>query len=374
MPDAPRVRPLALPLALGWVALTVYATLYPFSGWQAPLSPTGWGLLTLPWPRWVQAFDVWVNVVAYAPLGLMLFAVLVRGGREPWQVAVACALCAAALSWALEVLQYLLPQRVPSLLDWVANVGGALAGILLGWTLQRMGVIAWGHSRRAHWFVPHSTAGLVLLLMWPVGLLFPTPVPLGLGQIIDRLREQIVFALLDTPWSPLIDSWALADFAMHDRLSVAAEAIAVAVGLLGPCLVAFTVAVQPGRRVILACGALLFGVGTTTLATALNFGPQHGFAWITLHAWAGIGAGFAAAVASAWLPWRACAGVALVVLTTGLALVHGAPEDPYFAQSLKAWEQGRFIHLHGLAQWVGWLWPYAALLYLLVRLSSRDPA
>ena len=26
--------------------------------------------------------------------------------------------------------------------------------------------------------------------------------------------------------------------------------------------------------------------------------------------------------------------------------------------SLQAWEQGRFIRFHGLAQWVGWLWPY----------------
>jgi hypothetical protein len=49
-----------------------------------------------------------------------------------------------------------------------------------------------------------------------------------------------------------------------------------------------------------------------------------------------------------------------------------ASEDVYFAQSLQAWEQGRFIRFHGAAQWVGWLWPYAAMGYLLGRIAARD--
>jgi hypothetical protein len=49
-----------------------------------------------------------------------------------------------------------------------------------------------------------------------------------------------------------------------------------------------------------------------------------------------------------------------------------APSDPYFAQSLKAWERGRFVRFHGLAQWVGWLWPYLAMLWLLTRMGGRD--
>jgi hypothetical protein len=54
-------------------------------------------------------------------------------------------------------------------------------------------------------------------------------------------------------------------------------------------------------------------------------------------------------------------------------LVAQAPDDPYFAQSLQGWEQGRFIRFHGAAQWVGWAWPYAALIYLLARLAAREP-
>ena len=63
-----------------------------------------------------------------------------------------------------------------------------------------------------------------------------------------------------------------------------------------------------------------------------------------------------------------------MALTGLVVLVHGAPTDPYFADSLQRWEQGRFVRFHGVAQWLGWIWPYAALLYLLMRLSAREPA
>ena len=65
------------------------------------------------------------------------------------------------------------------------------------------------------------------------------------------------------------------------------------------------------------------------------------------------------------------AGVGLVALTGLIVGVAQAPADPYFAQSLQAWEQGRFVRFHGLAQWVGWLWPYAAMGWLLSRLGGR---
>ncbi|MBW8779725.1 MAG: teicoplanin resistance protein VanZ, partial [Burkholderiales bacterium] len=51
-----------------------------------------------------------------------------------------------------------------------------------------------------------------------------------------------------------------------------------------------------------------------------------------------------------------------------------APSDPYYADSLQQWEQGRFIHFHGLAQWVGWLWPFAAGATLFGRLVRNDGA
>jgi hypothetical protein len=68
---------------------------------------------------------------------------------------------------------------------------------------------------------------------------------------------------------------------------------------------------------------------------------------------------------------RAAAGIGLMALAALVALVTQAPSDPYFSESLQAWEQGRFIRFHGAAQGVGWLWPYAAMAYLLARIASR---
>jgi hypothetical protein len=74
----------------------------------------------------------------------------------------------------------------------------------------------------------------------------------------------------------------------------------------------------------------------------------------------------------ALVPQRAASGIGLVALTALVTVVAHAPSDPFFAQSLQAWEQGRFIRFYGVARWVGWLWPYAAIVYLLTRLGARD--
>ena len=68
---------------------------------------------------------------------------------------------------------------------------------------------------------------------------------------------------------------------------------------------------------------------------------------------------------------RLCAALLLMALVVHLSLLNQAPESAYFAQTLANWEQGRFIRFHGLAQWVGWLWPFATLGYVLAALSRR---
>ncbi|MFO1268042.1 MAG: hypothetical protein U1F67_15490 [Rubrivivax sp.] len=94
-----------------------------------------------------------------------------------------------------------------------------------------------------------------------------------------------------------------------------------------------------------------------TLSTLLNFGPGHALAWIT--PWSLPAVGVAALVVLALAPMSRpmVLGVGLMLLTGLVVGVAQAPADPYFAQNLQAWEQGRFVRFHGLAQWVGWLWP-----------------
>jgi hypothetical protein len=86
----------------------------------------------------------------------------------------------------------------------------------------------------------------------------------------------------------------------------------------------------------------------------------------------GVGAAFCLALVLVFLPWRASAALLLLALGLYLSVLHQAPENPYFAQTLQEWEQGRFIRFNGLAQWLGWLWPYGALVYVMSEIWTRD--
>jgi hypothetical protein len=87
----------------------------------------------------------------------------------------------------------------------------------------------------------------------------------------------------------------------------------------------------------------------------------------------GLAAALVLALSFLPIPARGCAALVLVALVVHLSLLNQAPASAYFAHTLQTWEQGRFIRFNGLAQWLGWLWPYAALVYVLVRVSRSDP-
>jgi len=255
--------------------------------------------------------------------------------------------------------------------DLALNAVGTLVGAALGlWVHRRGGVERW-QAARDRWFIDRSAGGLALLLLWPIGLLFPLPVPLGVGQVLARVQEAIASAVQDTPAASWFETWADGELE-RAALSPGDEFALIALGLLAPCLVAFSVARPGWRRLVLVLGAALFGCLATTLSTALNFGPQHAWAWSTPQALAALAFAMVLAGLISLVPARAAAGLGLMALTALVVFVAQAPSDPFFAESLQGWEQGRFIRFHGAARWVGWLWPYAAIAYLLARLGARD--
>lgn len=211
-----------------------------------------------------------------------------------------------------------------------------------------------------------------LLALWPLGLLFPTPVPLGLGQVWERLRDQLAEALGGVRWADGLIVGLAPGTVVVPPLAPITELLAVALGLLGPCMAAYCLTSSAGRRVVLSTVGGLLALGVTTLSTALSFGPQHALAWSTPIALGGIGLGLVLAWVLAGCSRRVAAGIGLVAVTASVALVAQAPADPYFAESLNGWEQGRFIRFHGLAQWIGWCWPYLALAWLLSRIGARE--
>ena len=359
-------RTTAWPLALTAICLIVYASLYPFTEWRDQgISPFRY--LSAPLPQYWTGFDVAANVLGYTPLGFLLALSALRSRRLPWAVT-AAVFGAALLSLTMETLQSYLPSRIPSNVDLALNTTGAWLGACFAWALEESGVVDQWSRIRARWFATEARGALVLIALWPVALLFPAAVPLGLGQVFERLEAALADALANSPfleWLPVRD-------VELQPLVPLAELACVALGALVPCLLAYGVVRTLWRRLAFSVAILLSGVGASALSAALTYGPEHAWAWLDLPVQVGLVLGALLALVFLALPRRGAAALALLALTISLGLLNQAPADPYFAQTLQTWEQGKFIRFHGVVQWLGWLWPYAAMVYVLVRLSGRE--
>jgi VanZ family protein len=132
----------AWPLALIYVGLVVYASLYPFADWRDQgIAP--WVFLAAPMPRYWTGFDLAINSVGYAPLGGLLSLGVIRSGRMR-HVIVLPVLVASLLAFAMEMLQSYLPSRIPSREDWLLNTPRpcALVRTAVPWWLGTAGIVA----------------------------------------------------------------------------------------------------------------------------------------------------------------------------------------------------------------------------------------
>jgi VanZ family protein len=355
----------AWPLSLVYAVLVVYASLYPFADWRDQ-GPWPWLFLISPWPAYWTGFDLLANVLGYAPLGFLLALSALRTGRGRLAVLWAT-LGAGALSLLMETLQSYLPARVPSNLDLALNIAGAWAGAATAALLERTGALDRWIRFRSRWFVPQSRGALVLLALWPFALLFPSAIPLGLGQVFERLEAAMAELLLDTPW---LDWLPVRDVELQPLVPLA-EMSCVAFGALIPCLLGFTIIPSAARRAVFVVTVFAAGLGATVLSFALSYGPAHAWAWFNLPVQAGLVLAAVAALLLLRVSGRFSAALLLLVLGVYLAIINQAPPSAYFSLTLQTWEQGRFIRFHGVAQWLGWVWPYAVLLYVLTRLRDR---
>jgi hypothetical protein len=313
-------------------------------------------------------------VVGYVPLGFLLALSFLRRGSLQFTrmnntsgIAVAT-LSGGVLAFLMEALQSYLPYRVPSNVDFGLNVAGTLLGAGIAAGLELGGAIDRWSRFRDRWFVPEARGALVLIALWPFALLFPASVPLGLGQVFERMETTLAEWLEDTPfieWMPLREIEL-------QPLVPAAELLCVGLGAFIPCLLGYTILRSAGRRAVFAFVAIALGAGVTALSAALSWGPTHAWAWLSLPVRLGLLFGLVLAMLMLAVPRRGCAAVLLLALVVHLSVLNQAPASAYFTDTLQAWEQGRFIRFHGLAQWLGWLWPYVALVYVLLRVSRKE--
>jgi VanZ family protein len=354
-----------------YVALVIYASLYPFEGWRDQgLSPLSF--VVAHWPKYWTAFDLYSNVLGYLPLGFFLALGILRtdalrgergiGRNAAWAVGSAT-LAGGLLSLAMETLQSYLPMRVPSNVDWALNTAGTWGGAMLAASLERRGWLARWSRFRARWFVPEARGALVLLALWPFALLAPSAVPLGLGQVYDQIEPALREVLQDSTWLAWLPPHATAP----ESFSPVSELACVFLGALIPCLLGYCIINAAPRRMAFALGMMAVALGASLLAAVLTYSPSHAWAWLSRPVQVGMALATAVALLLARVPLRVAAALLLVLLGVFLSLVNQAPTSPYFAHNLQIWEQGRFIYFNGTTRWLAWFWPYALLAYVIAR-------
>lgn len=352
-PDA-RPSPLARYLLAAYVLLVVYGSLHRFSGWRN-LGTSPFAFIAAHWPPYVTGFDIGANVIAYVPLGLLgVLAVAPRlVGARAW---IATVLGGIALSFTMESLQAYLPDRIQSNVDLVANALGAMIGATIGamaakWLARHGGLYAlrdelFHHGRQ-------TDLGLVLIGLWLFALLNPETLLFGNGDLRD------LFESLPSDLHPA-------------ELFVRIEGTVTAANLVAVALI--TGALTPSRaaRWRLVVALLVVACLIRSAAFATLFRPADMFAWLTPGALWGGAIGVALALPAMFLSRRTAIALAGVLLMAATVLVNVAPENPYLANSLQVWRQGHFLNFNGLTRIVSTLWPFAALVFLLLVTRRRE--
>ena len=181
------------------------------------------------------------------PLGALLFIAQLRGGSATRTAALRAVAAGTLLSLAMETLQNFLPPRVPSNVDLVLNALGSRARRRWSPRIAHLngGIERW-QATRDRWFIARSAGGLALLCLWPVGAAVP-----------DR-RCRSASARCSTGcargWRCCWHGTSAETFTQGwaDRpppvaaLSPSGEFALIVLGLLAPCLVAFTIAAPAG--------------------------------------------------------------------------------------------------------------------------------
>ena len=338
-------------VALAYTGVIVYASLQPFAGWRMP-SGQVLGFLTAPWPRYITATDIALNVAAYLPLGTMLFVALRPPLRAVWALVFAT-LIATLLSLALESVQMFLPVRIASNVDLLSNGAGAASGALAAWLLTRADNPLVALRARAVRADALGNCGLILIALWILVQFHPAPLALGSGDLRE-LGLPPLFAY--TPQSYLqAEAW------------VAAFAV-LGIGLLVSMLMRPQRYAMPAIALTLLLTLAAKSIAAVTLARAAQW-----LQWLTPGVAAGTAGGIVLLALMLRLAPVARAALAIFCIAAGVCIVNATPENPYqalpvFMLSPQPTHLANFGHIvRALSQ----LWPLAAVIWLFALLRAE---
>lgn len=356
-----RASPLARIALLAYLLLIAYASWYPFTGWRSiGLGPLDY--LSAPMPRYWTLFDVAINVVGYAPFGLLVVFALHPLIRGIWAALLAI-LSGTLLSGTMEAVQTYLPSRVASNLDLITNVSGATLGGLAGMFLVHA-LLERSRLRllQRRWFLRKSSAALIVLALWPLAQLYPQGYLFGHGQITP-----ILSGWLSSLLSMEIDLGAMLRHAplLNAEQYWLSETIITACGLCGALLSMQCLLRRNAPKVALSIALIVATLTGKTLASALLFGPENAFAWYTPGAEGGLVMGALMLSGMVFTRPPIQRRLAVLMLLVSLLAVNSVPANPYFVATLQTWVQGKFLNFNGAAQFLSLAWPFVTLWFLL---------
>lgn len=342
--------PTARMACVGYVLLIIYASLVPFNfNVQVGANFLNW--IDAPIPKYITSFDVFTNVIGYAPLGfLLIFALYPK--HKAYRALLLTMCVSAILSGLMESLQTWLPTRVPSNVDWWANMAGGTVGALLALPMDPRWLSGSAFQRkRLEWFGPRSS-GILLVLVFPWAQIFPQTAWLAMGDWGDVWSQALT-------WKETINYAAL-------------EIVTTSLAWFGAGLtVALTMRDSAPRMKILAT-LLLVTVLIKGLFSGMQFGIDHALNWLTPSAFWGMILALLLQAAVLQLKRRWIYILAVISLAAMLVLVNLIPHNPYFLVTMQEWRQGRLLHFNSLMAWLSWLWPIMAGISLLRGLKPRS--
>lgn len=351
-----------------YAAAVVYGTLYPWTGWRVP----GGGLFTFafePWPRWWTVFDVATNVLVYVPLGTLLAIALAqrRTLAAPAAAALAIVLAAGA-SFALESLQSLLPGRVPSRLDVLANVAGAALGTLLAVAVGLRKAHRWQWPLHGAPLAPHAAPGLLLLCAWPIAQWYPQSMVFATGDVLAAWLAERGGA--SPPWwSSLLLPARYEPFAEAAGVSLSV----LAVGLIARDLLRPRDNAHAWQSTWLVALPVVAAFAIKSVAAAAVLGRANAFGWLNAAAQGGLVAGAAALIVTASAGTNARMWTAGASIAVATVLFNVAPPNEYYLWMRANWG-GPWANFHALLRALATVWPYAALAWCAWRLRETHAA
>ncbi|HEX7606533.1 MAG TPA: VanZ family protein [Usitatibacter sp.] len=323
-----------------WALLIAYASLYPFVQLRLPSMEAALGYFSRP--RYVTAFDVTVNVLAYAPLGT-LACLYFRQADATARAILKAAACCAAFSFAMEFLQLFVVGRVASMYDTLANAAGALWGALVFADPFYSLVTRPLGERRERFIVAGAwgDAGLALVMLWMIAQLNPALPFFGAGNIVGAGAD---------PGDLVALQWA-----------------AVAASIWGFGL--FVSSLLRGEHGALRTTLVLLSVALWLKFVAATFMLQPHFAeeWLSVGRVLGLIAGIAMLVPSRRFGRALRIYLALMLVLAGalFSKIVGSysPLDDFLR--LFRWPYGQLASFATLTRFIHEAWPFMALVFLI---------